>query len=124
MAYVFADVQGFSKFGTYKGNANADGPFVYTGFRPARIMLKDTQDASTWMIMDNKRSGYNPTNNRLYAHTQAVEEGAVDRFDILSNGFKIRTSDADTNCSSCNFIYAAFAEAPFVNSNGVPCNAR
>ena len=124
MAYVFADVQGFSKFGTYKGNANADGPFVYTGFRPARIMLKDTQDASTWMIMDNKRSGYNPTNNRLYANTQGSEESAVDRFDILSNGFKIRTTDADTNKSGDLFIYAAFAEAPFVNSNGVPCNAR
>ena len=76
------------------------------------------------MIMDNKRSGYNPANNRLRSHNTADEDSAVDRFDILSNGFKVRTADADTNCSSCNFIYAAFAEAPFVNSKGVPCNAR
>jgi hypothetical protein len=121
---VFADVQGFSKFGTFKGNANANGPFCFCSFRPARIMIKNTQDGAPWMIMDNKRSGYNPTNNRLYANTQAVEESAVDRFDILSNGFKIRTSDNDTNKSGDLFIYAAFAEAPFVNSNGVPCNAR
>jgi hypothetical protein len=124
MCYAWAEVQGYSKFGSYVGNANADGPFVYTGFRPAWIMIKNTEDGAPFMIMDNKRSGYNPTNNRLYANTTATEEGAVDRFDILSNGFKIKTSDNDTNKSGDLFIYAAFAKAPFVNSNGVPCNAR
>jgi hypothetical protein len=124
VCYAWSGVQGFSRFGSYNGNANADGPFVYTGFRPAWIMIKNTQDGAPWMIMDNKRSGYNPTNNRLYANTTATEEGAVDRFDILSNGFKIRTSDNDTNKSGDLFIYAAFAEQPLVNSNGVPCNAR
>ena len=122
--YAWTGKQGFSKFGSYAGNANADGPFVYTGFRPARIMIKNTNDASTWMIMDNKRSGYNPTNNRLYANTTGAEESAVDRFDILSNGFKVRTADSDTNRSGDPFIYMAFAEAPFVNSSGVCCNAR
>ena len=87
-------------------------------------MIKDTGDASNWMIMDNKRSGYNPTNNRLYADTNAVQEGDTDRFDILSNGFKVLTADADTNVDGSTFVYMAFAEAPFVNSNGVPNNAR
>jgi len=124
VGYVFAPKQGFSKFGKYIGNGNADGPFVYTGFRPAWIMVRDIDNEASWMIMDNKRSGYNPTNNRLYAHIANAEESAVDRFDILSNGFKVRTGDADTNCSGCDLIYMAFAEQPFVNSEGVPCNAR
>ena len=124
VAYAWTEKQGFSKFGAYKGNGNADGPFVYTGFKPAFILNKDTGNEAQWMIMDNKRSGYNPHNNRLYADTNAVEEGDTDRFDILSNGFKIRTADADTNVSGSTFVYAAFAEQPFVNSNGVPCTAR
>ena len=124
VAYAWTSIQGFSKFGAYKGNGDADGPFVFTGFRPAFILNRDTYNEAQWMIMDNKRSGYNPTNNRLYADTTSAEEGAVDRFDILSNGFKVRTADADTNLSGDIFAYMAFAEAPFVNSNGVPCTAR
>ena len=124
VCYAWSGVQGYSKFSSFVGSGSSDGPFCFCGFRPAWIMIKNTQDGAPWMIMDNKRSGYNPTNNRLYANTTATEEGAVDRFDILSNGFKIRTSDNDTNKSGDLFIYAAFAEQPLVNSNGVPCNAR
>tara|TARA_Y100001963_G_scaffold135227_1_gene196634 strand:- start:2895 stop:3899 length:1005 start_codon:yes stop_codon:yes gene_type:complete len=124
MAYLFSEKQGYSKFGKYTGNGNADGAFIYTGFRPAWIMFKRT-DASGehWYIHDNKRLGYNADNNPFYANDAAVEQ-TDDRIDILSNGFKLRTDNALGNASGSTQIYAAFAEAPFVNSNGVPCNAR
>jgi hypothetical protein len=121
--YCFAPVQGFSKFGSYVGNGNADGPFIYTGFRPAFLMLKDSGSSAAWRISDNKRLGYNVDNNDLEADTTAVE-GTDDNLDILSNGFKIRRSVGGLNTSGNVNIYMAFAEAPFVNSNGVPCNAR
>jgi len=124
VAYFWSEKQGFSKFGSYTGNGNAEGPFVYTGFKPAWLMIKDAGNAAQWMIMDNKRSGYNPHNNRLYCDTNAVQESDTDRLDLLSNGFKVRTGDADTNVDGSNFIYFAFAEQPFVNSEGVPCTAR
>ena len=123
-AWAWTEKQGYSKFGSFMGNGDAEGPFVYTGFRPAWVMMKHTNDGSTWMIMDHRRSGYNPTNNRTYANTTTAQESAVDRFDILSNGFKIKTADNDTNPDGAVMIYMAFARQPFVNSNGVPCNAR
>ena len=122
--WTWASVQGYSKMGSYIGTAAADGPFVWTGFRPAFIMLKNTNDGSTWMITDHKRSGYNPHNNRTYFNTTGGQEADTDRFDILSNGFKILKSDNDVNGSGHIFIYTAWAYQPFVNSNGVPCNAR
>ena len=125
IAYAFAEKQGFSKFGSYTGNGDApDGAFVYTGFRPAWIMIKRTNSASGWMIFDNKRDGYNGDNEYLRAETNAAETGVGTSFDILSNGFKPLTTDGEWNGSGDSYIYAAFAEAPFVNSSGVPCNAR
>ena len=124
IAYVFADVQGFSKFGSYTGNGNADGPFVYTGFRPAWAMFKKTNGAADWEIMDNKRAGYNDATYKLVANETNIENTDTGRLEILSNGFKIRTTGTGLNTSGGTYIYAAFAEAPFVNSNGVPCNAR
>ena len=121
VAYLWSEKQGFSKFGSYTGNGNADGAFVYTGFRPAFVMTKSADSSSSWHMFDNKREGYNVDNDPLVADATTVE-ATTDMIDLLSNGFKIRIS-TDPNVAE-TYIYAAFAEAPFVNSNGVPCNAR
>ena len=123
IAYLFTSIQGYSKFGGYTGNGNADGTFVYLGFRPAFILLKSATSSSDWQLIDNKRLGYNVDNNRLKANETQTED-TTDYLDLLSNGFKIRSTSGDYNTSGNTFIYAAFAEAPLVNSNGVPCNAR
>ena len=123
VAYLWRSVQGFSKFGSYTGNGNADGPFVYTGFRPAFVLQKNTSATQGWQLQDNKRLGYNPNNYLLQPHVDQAES-ALQRVDLLANGFKVRTTDAGQNSSGATYIYMAFAEAPFVNSNGVPCNAR
>jgi len=125
IAYLFAPKQGYSKFGSYTGNGDADGPFVYTGFRPAWVMGRRTDEANNWFIFDNKRSTFNLTDDKLRADTTAAEDDNTSKaIDILSNGIKIRSSDEEFNDSGGTYIYMAFAEAPFVNSEGVPCNAR
>ena len=124
IAYIFSEKQGFSKFGSYTGNGNADGTFVYTGFRPAWVMFKNASaGSSNWQIYDNKRNGYNGSNELFRANATDVGE-VVDPIDILSNGFKQYNTAASNNVSGQTYVYMAFAEAPFVNSNGVPCNAR
>ena len=128
IAYLWTEKQGFSKFGSYTGNNKADGPFIWTGFRPAFIMMKSTSTGGSatysWSIFDNKRSSYNIQRSQLEANTGDAEDtGETADVDILSNGFKPRYSPNDTNGNN-TYIYMAFAEAPFVNSNGVPCNAR
>ena len=115
--------QGFSSFGSFIGNGNADGPFVYLGFKPAMVIVKDNGAAVGWGMYDYKRNGYNADNKTLYAQSNSGED-AGGYVDLLSNGFKITSSSAWQNRSGGTFIYMAFAEAPFVNSNGVPCNAR
>tara|TARA_R100001086_G_scaffold232617_1_gene153914 strand:- start:66 stop:1118 length:1053 start_codon:yes stop_codon:yes gene_type:complete len=125
IAYCFADVQGYSKMGSYLANGNADGPFVYTGFRPAFVMTKATTGYINWNMFDSKRPPYNPE-EPLWANTTGTEAsiGAYD-VDLLSNGFKARTLSSQVNSTSTPlYIFAAFAESPFVNSNGVPSNAR
>ena len=124
VGYMFAQKQGFSKFGTYQSNDNVDGPFIYTGFKPSWLMIKQ-YDASgnNWHMYDNKREGYNGANDYLEANTTAAEQDSVD-LDILSNGFKIRTTGNDLNEGSYSYIYMAFAENPFVTSSGVPACAR
>jgi hypothetical protein len=126
VCYIFCDVAGYSKMGSYTGNANVDGTFVYTGFRPAMIISKKTDGTGDWIIWDNKRDGYNETLKRNYPNDVGAEESsATQGVDFLSNGFKLRgTSSNAWNASGSTYIYLAFAEAPFVNSNGVPCNAR
>ena len=119
--YCFADVKGYSKFGSYTGNNDADGTFVYTGFRPAFVICKITSGVDNWIIMDSKRLGYNEANYQLIANSTLADQTPV-RADLLSNGFKARSTNGEVNNGS--YIYMAFAEAPFVNSNGVPCNAR
>ncbi len=122
IAYCFAEKKGYSKYGVYKGNGNADGTFIYTGFRPAWIVVKPIDVAQNWQIHDTKRLGYNVTNKNLSFNNTAAE-AENDFMDILSNGFKIRRADV-LNVSDDEYIYWAFAESPFVNSKGVPTNAR
>ena len=124
IAYCFADVQGFSKIGRqYIGNGNADGAFIYTGFKPAWVMIKREQSGKGWIIMDNKRIGYNPDNEQLVANSNGAEY-ANNYIDFLSNGFKIRDTNQDVNTSGNSYTYMAFAEAPLVGSNNVPATAR
>lgn len=123
VAYVFADVPGYSKFSTWVGDADSsDGPFVYLGFKPAFIMYKSSA-SEDWEMLDNKRVGYNFDNNPLKAHSSDAE-ATTDRGDLLSNGFKIRTGGAQINGNGTTYIYMAFAESPFVSSSGVPTTAR
>ena len=129
IAYCFAEKQGYSKFGSYTGNANANGPFIYTGFKPAMIFLKNINDgAKNWEIIDNKRpsSGQNPADDILFPDTADPESSSqTDRLvDFVSNGIKIRGNSAQMNGSGNKFIYLAFAEVPLVGSNNVPATAR
>ena len=128
VAYVFCNVKGYCKVGTYTGNGNADGPFIYTGFRPAWILLKQTSTSGAgWRIHDIKRgiSG-NPEDETLYANSSSSESTGRN-VDFLSNGFKLRTDSGDGNSSGATYIYMAFAENPFVANNSgtaVPVVAR
>ena len=126
VGYFFTSIQGYSSFGSYTGNGNDDGPFCYCGFRPKYIMLKNTGISKSWYIVDNKRNLYNGfTSLFLVADKEDIEyAGAHLDIDFLSNGFKLRNDDNAENASGNNYIYMAFAEAPLVNSNGVPCNAK
>jgi hypothetical protein len=127
VSYLWAEKQGFSKFGIYTGNGSTDGTFIYTGFRPAFLMVKRTSSTENWYMKDNKRDPYNEMNQSvLYANGNAAEDtgGAWLKGDATANGFKIRINDTSSNGSGSTYIYMAFAEAPFVNSEGVPCNAR
>jgi len=124
VAYCFSEVQGFSKFGSYTGNGENAGPFAYTGFRPAWVMCKGTASNREWVMHDNKRDAENVVDGTLYANTTDAEGTGTARMDFLSNGFKLREDGNNWNASGETYVYMAFAEAPFVNSNGVPANAR
>ena len=127
ICYVFSEKQGYSKFGSYTGNNNADGAFVYTGFKPAFLMVKYTGAGQNWIIIDNKRNTYNLISAgdslNLRPNTSDAEQTS-NGIDLLSNGFKCRSSDGDSNGYTTPYIYMAFAEAPLVGSNNVPCTAR
>ena len=123
VAYAFAEKQGYSKFGKYIGNGNADGQFVYTGFKPAFILHKCSTSSRAWYLYDTKRLGYNGANRYLQA--QDVDADSSNNvLDITSNGFKLRTTSTQMNQSGATFIYMAFAENPFVTSGGAPTTAR
>jgi hypothetical protein len=115
VAYCFAPVAGLSSYGTYQGNGSADGPMVFANMRPRWIMLKRTDTTSNWTIIDTAREGYNVDNDPLYPNL-ADAEGTADLADILSNGFKLRSTDASVNASAGTYVYAAFAESPFAYS--------
>ena len=125
--YCFHSVKGYSKIGSYTGNGNADGTFVYTGFKPAWIMLKRTDSSNNWNIFDSKRDVDNQVGNVLYANLTSAEEADASHSsanDFLSNGFKLKETGNAVNGSGATYIYMAFAEHPFVSSEGVPVTAR
>ena len=125
--WAFADVQGFSKSSSYTGNGNANGPFAYTGFKPAFVMMKnsDASNGDGWHIYDNKRDPINPAIRKLFPDAATNENAATAiAIDLLSNGFKIRATDGGLNEDGSTYSYIAFAEAPFVTSAGTPCTAR
>ena len=113
--YSFSGVTGYSKFGSYIGNGNADGAFIFTGFRPAWVMVKRTDASNDWPISDNKRSSFNLVDKALYADL-SNSESTANRYDFLSNGFKIRNNLNESNASGGSYIYLAFAESPFKNA--------
>ena len=123
IAYCFNNVQGYSKFGKYVGNGSTDGAFVYTGFKPAWVMIKRSDGVTNWRLFDNKRSGFNADTSQLYPNLNNAEDSAGDQLELLSNGFKNRTVSGDQNGSGSNYIYMAFAENPFV-AGGIPTTAR
>ena len=123
IAYCFAEKTGYSKFGSYSGNSNADGSFIYLGFKPSFIMVKRTDTGNSydnWIIYDNKRSGYNVDNDRLHADISDAEN-TDNTIDIVSNGFKIRS--ANSNLNGGTHIYMAFGQS-LIGSNNIPCTAR
>ena len=117
VAYCWAEIAGFSKFGSYTGNASTDGPFVYTGFRPKFVMIKRTDSTGSWFMVDTSRNTYNLTDLSLYANlTDAEGASASHCIDILSNGFKCKGVGTNINASGGTYIYMAFAENPFKNA--------
>jgi hypothetical protein len=124
IAYCFAEKKGFSKFGSYTGNGNADGTFIYTGMKPSFVMIKTTGSiASNWQIFDNRRPSYNPNDN-IAANNNSTEDTASNKFiDIVSNGFKARKATV-INESGEGYVYMAFAEQPLVGTNNIPATAR
>ena len=126
IAYCFAEKKGYSKFGSYTGNDVADGPFIYTGFKPALVIIKRSSATEQWMVYDNKQLGFNESNNFLgadNANGESTGAGGNGAIDLVSNGIKIRGTVNGTNADS-TYIYMAFAENPFVTSTGVPTTAR
>ena len=125
ISYAWSEKQGFSKFGSFVGNGDNDGAFVFLGFRPAYVIVKRSSTTGNWVIWDNKRQTFNLLHKRLYTNLSDTEyDGDALGVDFLSNGFKIRTSTAEWNGDGDTMVYMAFAEAPLVNSEGVPANAR
>jgi hypothetical protein len=119
VAYLWAEVAGFSKFGSYAGNGNIDGPFVYCGFKPRFVMVKRIDTSEVWAIIDTARDTYNVSNKRLLPNSSAGENtGDPICMDVLSNGFKLRSTDTTSNALGSTYIFMAFAEKPFGNANG------
>jgi hypothetical protein len=117
VAYLFAEIPGFSKFGSYTGNGSADGPFVYCGFRPRYLMIKVTNAVNEWLIIDSARDSYNVAGKWLSASSSVAEGANASQFDFTANGFKLRAGNSGWNGSGETLIFAAFAENPFKYSN-------
>jgi hypothetical protein len=123
LAYCFNEIEGFSKFGTYTGNGSSDGIFAYCGFRPALVILRRTNAAENWVMVDSARNPYNVANLRLYADTTNADITSTTH-DFLSNGFKLRASDGGVNASGNPYVFMAFAENPFGGNGVAPATAR
>jgi hypothetical protein len=115
VAYCFHSVEGYSKVGSYEGNGDADGTFIYTGFSPAYILVKKTSGTGHWIICDNKRPGYNFV-YKLQANDDSAETSTLP-MDLVSNGFKVRSTSDSVGTDGGDYIYIAFAESPFKYSN-------
>ena len=125
--YAFAPIKGYSRFNKFIGNGATLGPFVYCGFKPSFIIIKDITSTRSWIMVDNKRNTYNVVNNRLFPDAADAQNTAVDALDFLSNGFKIRSTNSSVNVSGNTYIYMAFASNPFVATSGsdaVPVTAE
>ena len=110
--YNWINVEGYQKFGKYTGNGNADGTFIYTGFRPALIFLKSLDGASSWLVHDDKRDTHNPIREILLWNTTDTEFEAGDRLDFTSNGFKLRNSNTGLNGSGSEYLFGAWGSVP------------
>ena len=125
VCYCFAEKKGFSKFGSYTGNGSADGTFVYTGFKPAWVMVKRTDSVEGWFLIDNKMGRtFNPVKNFLRPNGSNAEDTTNEWCDFTAHGFKWRRSDGLQNGSGASYIYMCFAESPFTTSTGIPTTAR
>ena len=124
IAYLFAEKQGYSKFGSYAANESVDGTFVYTGFKPAFVILKQSNLARDWHMFDNKRSTFNAVGRYLRPNVSGAEDSGEDYLDLLSNGFKLKNTGNRFNDADGTYIFMAFAESPFVTSTGIPTTAR
>ena len=114
VAYCFAEVKGYSKFGSYTGSGNADGAFIYTGFKPAFVLLKVSSTTNNWNMFDDKRPGFNEIDQRLFPNLSDAEQDGTAAVDFLSNGFKFRNTNDNYNASGATYLYMAFAKSPFV----------
>jgi len=123
IAYCFAEKKGYSKFSSYTGNGSTDGTFIYTGFKPAFVLLKCSSTTGDWQLIDTTRSTFNVCNLRLQPNLSDAEAGS-DTIDILSNGFKQRNTFGNFNSSGATYIYMALAEEPLVGTNNIPATAR
>jgi hypothetical protein len=116
VGYAFAAVSGYSSMGSYTGNGSADGPFVYTGFRPRWLLIKSSSNTSDWILLDSSRSSFNVANDLLFPNNSSAEFGddLYTLIDFTCNGFKVRSGPTyGVNQSGYTFVYAAFAESPF-----------
>ena len=123
VAYAFAEIEGYSKISSYAGNGLALGATVYTGFKPAYIMIKKSSGTGGWVLYDSQRSPYNEIDDQLLANTTAAETTGSEEIDFLANGFKIRTADSDVNTANGLYVFAAFAEYPFGGEDVTPATA-
>ena len=123
IAYCWSEIPGYSRFGMYFGNASTDGPMVNCGFKPAYVLVRNASATNNWFIQDIERIGYNPANHLSKPNSNGADDTG-NHIDILSNGFKVRSSSANNNGSGNYMIYAAFAKAPLVGTNNIPCTAR
>ena len=126
MCYAWTEVQGYSKFGTYIGNGNTDGAFVYLGFKPAWIFLKKTSGSADWQVRDYVSDDHNEDSDEIlmFSSNDGYTTSTNNICDFLSNGFKLRGTGGDHNEDGGTFVYGAFARHPFVTSKGVPCPAQ
>ena len=124
IAYCFKQIQGYSKFGRYYGNGNADGTFIYCGFKPAFVMVKNVNSGVSWMIQDSARDTHNPVNLRIKANATAAEASNINCMHFFANGFKTTVNDSSWNTANQYYFYMAFAENPFVSSEGTPTTAE